>query len=233
MDIALQRKRVDCRRESGIVLDMECGGIKYFLLCFCVFAVCLPGCRKEGTNMAEQNNASKEQSAEKKLRTAIFAGGCFWGVQYVFDQVAGVVETTVGYIGGSTENPTYEQVCTNTTGHAEAVKVVYDPQKISYEKLLEVFFEIHDPTQLNRQGPDVGLQYRSAIFYLDDSQKLAAEKFIKKLTESKKFSKPIVTAVEKAGVFWPAEEYHQKYFEKHPDAGCHVNMPEGLLGAEP
>lgn len=134
-----------------------------------------------------------------------------------------MVETEVGYIGGHTKKPTYEQVCSHKTGHAEAVKIAYDPKEISYELLLKQFFRMHDPTQLNRQGPDVGDQYRSAIFYLDDKQKAAAERMIKELNESGKFAKPVVTTVEKAETFWPAEDYHQKYTEKTGLGACHVD----------
>ncbi|MEX0881696.1 MAG: peptide-methionine (S)-S-oxide reductase MsrA [Candidatus Saccharimonadales bacterium] len=154
---------------------------------------------------------------------AIFAAGCFWGVQYYFDQVPGVVETEVGYTGGKVDNPTYEQVCSHTTGHAEATKVNYDPKKVSYETLLRHFFRIHDPAQLNRQGPDVGDQYRSAIFYLNGDQKNQAKKMLDLLSNSGKYDKPIVTTLEKAGKFWRAEEYHQKYTEKTGLGACRVD----------
>ncbi|HEY5549831.1 MAG TPA: peptide-methionine (S)-S-oxide reductase MsrA [Candidatus Saccharimonadales bacterium] len=156
-------------------------------------------------------------------QTAILAAGCFWGVQYYFDQVPGIVETEVGYIGGKVDNPSYEQVCSHTTGHAEATKITFDPKKVSYETLLKHFFRIHDPTQLNRQGPDVGDQYRSAIFYLNDGQKEQARKTLDLLSNSKKYDKPIVTTLEKAGQFWPAERYHQKYTERTGLGMCHVN----------
>ena len=145
-----------------------------------------------------------------KKETVIFAAGCFWGVQFYFDQVPGVLETEVGYIGGHVDNPSYELVCTHTTGHAEATKIVYDPGETSYETLLKHFFRMHDPTQLNRQGPDVGDSYRSAIFYLDAQQKAAAQKIIDQLNKTQ-FNVKIVTTLEKAGKFWPAEDYHQKY----------------------
>ncbi|HZP55182.1 MAG TPA: peptide-methionine (S)-S-oxide reductase MsrA [Candidatus Saccharimonadales bacterium] len=154
--------------------------------------------------------------------TAIFAAGCFWGVQYYFDQVPGVVETEVGYIGGKTDNPTYEKVCSHTTGHAEATKIIYDPDKVSYKTLLKQFFRMHDPTQFNRQGPDVGDQYRSAIFYLNQEQKKQAEETIGELNKSQ-FDGKIVTTLEKADNFWPAEEYHQKYTEKTGFGGCHID----------
>ena len=158
-----------------------------------------------------------------KTETAIFAGGCFWGVQFYFDQVPGVVETEVGYIGGRTNNPTYEQVCSHTTGHVEATKIKFNTKKVSYETLLKHFFRIHDPTQLNRQGPDVGDQYRSAIFYTDDKQKEQAQKALERLSNSREHDKPIATSVEPAGTFWKAEEYHQKYTEKTGLGACHVD----------
>jgi methionine-S-sulfoxide reductase len=157
-----------------------------------------------------------------KNETAIFAAGCFWGVQYYFDQVPGVKETIVGYIGGKIDNPSYEQVCTHTTGHAEATKIVYDPKIISYETLLRQFFRMHDPTQLNRQGPDVGDQYRSAIFYLNEDQKAEAEKIIAELNE-KEFNGKIVTSLEKAGTFWEAEDFHQKFTERTGHGMCHID----------
>jgi methionine-S-sulfoxide reductase len=157
-----------------------------------------------------------------KTEEAIFAGGCFWGVQDYFDQVPGVVETEVGYTGGHTDCPTYEQVCAHLTGHAEAVRVVFDPSKVSYEALLGHFFRMHDPTQLNRQGPDVGDNYRSAIFYLDDNQKRAAAKKIESLNKSGVYKKPLVTTLEPAATFWPAEEYHQKYSQRTGIGACHV-----------
>jgi methionine-S-sulfoxide reductase len=156
-----------------------------------------------------------------KTETAILAAGCFWGVQYYFDQVPGVVETKVGYIGGHTENPTYEQVCTHETGHAEATKIVYDPQKITYKTLLKQFFRMHNPTQLNRQGPDVGDSYRSAVFYLNDQQKNEAKALIDELNKNE-FSGKIVTNLEKAATFWPAEDYHQKFTQKTGRGMCHI-----------
>jgi methionine-S-sulfoxide reductase len=157
------------------------------------------------------------------MQEAILAAGCFWGVQFYFDQVPGVVETEVGYIGGHTKNPTYQDVLTHTTGHAEATRIVYDPKKVTYKTLLKQFFRMHDPTQMNRQGPDIGDNYRSAIFYKDETQKRAAEELIKQLDDSGEFNKPIVTSLEKAGDFWPAEEYHQKYTEKTGVGACHVD----------
>ncbi|OGL35376.1 peptide-methionine (S)-S-oxide reductase [Candidatus Saccharibacteria bacterium RIFCSPHIGHO2_12_FULL_47_17] len=154
-------------------------------------------------------------------QTAIFAAGCFWGVQYYFDQVPGVLETKVGYIGGHTKNPTYEQVCSHTTGHAEVTKIIFDPKNVNYETLVKHFFRMHDPTQLNRQGPDVGDQYRSAIFYTDKRQKEAAKKILDELNKTQ-FDGQIVTTLEPAKKIWPAEEYHQKYTEKTGLGMCHV-----------
>lgn len=156
-----------------------------------------------------------------KKTEAILAAGCFWGVQYYFDQVPGVVETTVGYIGGHTDNPSYEQVCSHNTGHAEAVKINYDASKVSYETLLKHFFRMHDPTQLNRQGPDIGDQYRSAIFYLDEAQRITAQKLLDSLNNSK-YDGKITTTLEPAGKFWIAEDYHQKYTEKTGLGMCHI-----------
>ncbi|MDF1545212.1 MAG: peptide-methionine (S)-S-oxide reductase MsrA [bacterium] len=161
----------------------------------------------------------------QKMEKATFGGGCFWGVEASFRQIKGVVSTSVGYIGGHKENPTYEDVCGKTTGHAEAVEVIFDPSQVSYEKLLENFWASHDPTQLNRQGPDIGDQYRSAIFYHNEAQKLAAEKSIEKLTEQGKFSRPIVTEVAAAGTYYLAEDYHQQYLEKRGLSSCGINKP--------
>lgn len=155
------------------------------------------------------------------MNSLILAAGCFWGVQYYFDQVPGVVNTEVGYTGGRTKNPTYEQVCAHGTGHAEAVKLLFDPQKVSYETLLRQFFRMHDPTTLNRQGPDVGDQYRSAIFYQDEEQKKQAQTVIDELNKSR-FEGKIVTTLEKATVWYPAEDYHQKFSERTGRGMCHI-----------
>jgi peptide-methionine (S)-S-oxide reductase len=155
------------------------------------------------------------------VRRAAFGAGCFWGVQASFDRIKGVVSTQVGYMGGRTESPTYEQVCTNRTGHAETVEVQYDPEQVSYEQLLEAFWNMHDPTTPNRQGPDVGAQYRSVVFYYDEGQRQAAEAMKERLSRSGRFSRPIVTEIVPAETFWRAEEYHQKYHEKHGGA-CRI-----------
>jgi peptide-methionine (S)-S-oxide reductase len=150
--------------------------------------------------------------------TAVFAGGCFWGVEAVFDHVKGVKRAISGYAGGDISSPSYEQVSTGDTGHAESVEVIYDPAQVSYGKLLQIFFSVaHDPTQLNRQGPDHGTQYRSAIFYNNAQQEQVAESYIKQLTAAKTFSRPIVTQVAKLRGFYPAEEYHQNYLAHHPN----------------
>jgi peptide-methionine (S)-S-oxide reductase len=154
------------------------------------------------------------------IKKATFAAGCFWGVESMFQKIRGVLETEVGYMGGLTESPTYREVCTDSTGHAEVVQVTFDDHKIAYEKLLDFFWKSHDPTQKNRQGPDVGTQYRSAIFYHDDEQRRLAEESKARLEESKKFPRPIVTNLEKAGTFWRAEEYHQMYLKKKGLDSC-------------
>ena len=146
---------------------------------------------------------------------ATFAAGCFWHVEDLFRKTNGVVSTKVGYTGGKLVNPTYEEVCTDMTGHAEAVQVEYDPNIISYDELLDIFWSNHDPTSLNRQGPDVGKQYRSAIFFHDDGQQKIAEKSRQRIGESGRFEKPIVTEIIPAPEFYKAEDYHQKYFQKH------------------
>jgi peptide methionine sulfoxide reductase msrA/msrB len=154
---------------------------------------------------------------------ATFAAGCFWGVEHAFKQVPGVVSTAVGYTGGHTENPTYQAVCSDTTGHAEAVLVTFDPKVIPYGRLLDFFWAIHDPTTPDRQGPDVGSQYRSAIFYHSEEQKAEAEKSRARLDSSHKFKGRVVTGIAPASTFYPAEEYHQDYFSKHPErAACHI-----------
>ena len=155
------------------------------------------------------------------MERAIFAAGCFWGVQFYFDEVPGVTGTTVGYTGGTTEDPTYEDVLTHTTGHAEAVLIEFDANKVSYETLVRQFFRMHDPTQMNRQGPDVGDNYRSAIFYVTDEQREIAEKVKAELQP--KFNGKIVTEITLAGPFYRAEEYHQKYTEKTGRGACHVS----------
>ena len=156
------------------------------------------------------------------MAKATFGAGCFWGVELRFQQEPGVLETAVGYEGGKTDKPSYKDVCTDATGHAEVVEIEFDPDRISYQRLVELFFELHDPTQLNRQGPDWGTQYRSVIFVHDDAQEVVALQTIARLTAEKKFPKPIVTQVVPAETFWRAEEYHQKYLEKRGAVSCHI-----------
>ena len=153
---------------------------------------------------------------------ATFGAGCFWGVEANFRRVSGVIEVVSGYSGGHTENPSYRDVCTDTTGHAEVVQVTFDPAKVSYEQLLDVFWQIHDPTQLNRQGPDVGDQYRSTIFFHGAEQERAA--IASRDREQAKYARPIVTQIVPAPTFWRAEEYHQRYVEKNGGAACHVTL---------
>lgn len=150
------------------------------------------------------------------LETATLAGGCFWCLEAVYDQVIGVQDVVSGYTGGHVPNPTYRQVCDGDTGHAEAVQIRFDPSQISYRELLEIFFSIHDPTTLNRQGADVGTQYRSAIFYHSDEQRQIAEQLVRELREQQVFRAPIVTEIVPATTFYPAEDYHQEYFARNP-----------------
>ena len=158
---------------------------------------------------------------KEKTEIATFAAGCFWGVEATFRKLKGVVSTRVGYIGGHMKNPAYEDVCTDETGHAEAVEVTYDPSKVSYEKLLDVFWQNHNPTEVNRQGPDIGTQYRSGIFYHNHEQKVAAIKSKEKLEKSGKYKNPVATEITQATKFYQAEDYHQQYLEKKGMNVCH------------
>jgi peptide-methionine (S)-S-oxide reductase len=155
-------------------------------------------------------------------KKAVFAAGCFWGVESTFQQMDGVKSTTVGYIGGKVKNPSYELVCTGLTGHAEAVEVVYNPNEVTFEKLLDTFFELHDPTTLNRQGPDIGTQYRSAAYFSNDDEKQIIESKINALNESGKFTSKIVTEIEAISDFYNAEDYHQDYYKKRGIDGCAI-----------
>lgn len=171
-----------------------------------------------GNSPSPQPSASEGRGSESALKTAVLAGGCFWCTEAVFEQLEGVTDVTSGYAGGTAETADYDTVCTGTTDHAEAIRITYDPAKISYEQLLKVFFTVaHDPTQLNRQGNDVGRQYRSAVFYADESEKAAAERMIQQLTDEKHFRDPIVTTLEPLTGFYPAERYHQDYARQNPD----------------
>jgi peptide-methionine (S)-S-oxide reductase len=153
---------------------------------------------------------------------ATFGAGCFWGIEAAFRRVPGVLDAVVGYSGGNTQNPTYQDVCTDTTGHAEVVQVTFDNEKLSYDQLLNVFWTIHDPTQVNRQGPDYGKQYRTAVFFHSPEQEAAAKKSKQALEASGKLRRPVATEITPAGPFWRAEEYHQRYLEKRGAASCHI-----------
>jgi len=169
-----------------------------------------------------QNPNTKIEFKKENLKEIYIAGGCFWGVQAYYSRIPGVKESISGYANGTKENPTYQEVCTGTTGHTETVKIVYDKTIVSLEKLVEIFFKIVDPTQRNRQSNDIGTQYRSGIYYLDENEK----EIIEKIVESKqvKYEDPIVTEVEKLECFYEAEEYHQAYLDKNPGGYCHVNF---------
>jgi peptide-methionine (S)-S-oxide reductase len=162
---------------------------------------------------------SPPQATESK---ATFGAGCFWGVESAFSTVPGVLGTAAGYMGGTLDSPAYRDVCTGTTGHAEVVEVIFDPAKVSYESLLDVFFRVHDPTTPGRQGVDIGTQYRSVIFYHSPGQKAAAESFRERVDKSGRFRRPVVTDIVPARTFWRAEEYHQRYHEKHGGSGCGI-----------
>ncbi|MBI4258938.1 MAG: peptide-methionine (S)-S-oxide reductase MsrA [Actinobacteria bacterium] len=159
-----------------------------------------------------------------RTETATFAAGCFWQVEADFRRVEGVTRTTVGYTGGTLDHPTYREVCSDRTGHAEAVEVEFDPDRVSYDDLLRVFFSSHDPTQLNRQGPDVGTQYRSAIFVHDEAQEAAARASLEEV--GRELTRPVVTEIAPAAPFWPAEDYHQRYLEKRGLASCTLTLRE-------
>lgn len=174
-----------------------------------------------------KNAPAKDPAAKPKTETATFGGGCFWGTEAAFSQVKGVLNTTVGFMGGTLKNPTYEDVCTDKTGYVEVVQVKYDPSVISYDALLDIFWDIHDPTTPNRQGPDVGTQYRSVVFYHTPEQVQAAERSKQKLAKSRKYKDPIVTEIVPAKEFYKAEDYHQHYYEKHGMKPT-CNIPSGL-----
>lgn len=173
---------------------------------------------------AQSGNPPVDGQVPAGMEVATFGGGCFWCVETVFENVDGVVDVVSGYSGGTVPNPTYEQVCSKLTGHAEVCQITFDPNKISYLRLMEIFMKTHDPTKVNMQGPDRGPQYRSVIFYHDDQQKTQAEELIAKLDEEKAFNRKIVTKVEPLKAFYRAEEYHQDYYRKNPnDAYCQIN----------
>jgi peptide-methionine (S)-S-oxide reductase len=189
-----------------------------------VVALTATMCLNIACHNKRRDKPGREKMHETNHSEAVFAAGCFWGVEAVFRKVEGVVDATVGYTGGTVADPTYKQVCTGQTGHAEAVRVIFDPSVVSYEQLLEVFWTCHNPTTLNRQGPDVGTQYRSAIFFSGPQQRQAGETSRQKMQISGKFSNDIVTEITEAGIFYPAEAYHQRYFEKNGMGACNTGI---------
>jgi peptide-methionine (S)-S-oxide reductase len=185
------------------------------------------------TATAQTETVKPKVGAKKKLEIATFAGGCFWCTEAVFQHINGVTSVKSGYIGGHTKNPTYKDICTGTTGHAEAIQITYDPTKVKYERLLEIHFKTHDPTTLNRQGNDVGTQYRSSIFFHSNEQKEIAARVKAGLDKSKAFDRPIVTEIVKASQFYDAEAHHQNYFAQNPNQGyCSVMIPPKLAKLE-
>lgn len=193
--------------------------LKSIWVAFLVLAALVLFAHKVSAETQPQGTSTVSDSDQQQESVATFAGGCFWCTEAVFERLEGVNDVISGYIGGTVPNPTYEQVCGKKTGHAEACEIYYDPSKITYDELLEVFFKTHDPTTLNKQGADEGPQYRSSVFYHDEDQKKATEKYIKKLDESGEFNRKIVTTLEKAVTFYPAEEYHQDFYRKNPNYG--------------
>lgn len=204
------------------------GGLRYCINSAALRFVPLVDMEKEGygayTTRFTAAAASEASAASARNETAIFAAGCFWGTEEYFGRLPGVVSTEVGYAGGTVANPSYRQVCSGSTGHAESVRVVFDPDRISYKELLGHFFRMHDPTQKDRQGNDVGTQYRSVLFYASEAQRLAALAFIDELEKGRAFDRPIATEVIEAGPFFAAEGFHQKYLQKNPGGYCHVDL---------
>lgn len=180
--------------------------------------------RRKNAQILNHRDQPANQVYIVAMEKATFGAGCFWGVEAAFRLQNGVIETTVGYAGGHTDHPTYEQVCAGGTGHVEALQITFDPKVISYERLLDIFWQIHDPTLADRQGNDVGTQYQAVIFYHSEAQRQAAERSKENLEKSGQYDEPIVTKVEPAGQFWAAEVEHQRYLEKHPGGYCHINL---------
>lgn len=191
--------------------------LKIIVLCFTFWALLLVSCEKS----VSKNNSGDQMNLQKNNKTEIatFGSGCFWCTEAIFERVKGVQKVVSGYSGGTTENPTYKEVCTGNTGHAECTQIYFDPSIVSYDELLEIFWKTHDPTTLNRQGNDVGTQYRSVIFYHNQEQKQKAEYYKKKLQEEKIWDKPIVTEIVEFKKFYPAEDYHQDYYDNNPNQG--------------
>ncbi len=200
------------RKRSGIIASMAA-----MLTIAAAYVTSIPSFSQ--SPIQPSSGKAVNSSADSKEAVITLAGGCFWCTEAVFEQMKGVTDVVSGYIGGSMPDPDYRSVCNGTTGHAEAVEVYYDPSVTTYEELLEVFFKTHDPTSLNRQGADVGTQYRSAIFFHDSDEKQKATDYIAKLNASGELGRPVVTTLEPAKVFYPAEEYHQDYFRKNPNDG--------------
>lgn len=178
----------------------------------------IPGCKSGAQPTQKVMDMSEKEITSVKTDTATFGAGCFWCVEAVFQELDGVMSVSSGYMGGAVKNPTYKEVCTGQTGHAEVARIIYDPAKISFADLLEVFWKTHDPTTLNRQGADVGTQYRSVVFYHSEEQKIEAESYKKKLDQSGAWDKPLVTEISPAEIFYEAEEYHQNYYTQNGDA---------------
>ena len=193
---------------------------KYLISFLFAFILIFNGCNKKETNAQSENvNEEEIQMNETGLEKATFGSGCFWCTEAIFENLNGVISVVSGYAGGKVENPTYEEVCSGTTGHAEVTQITYDPNIISYDELLEVFWKTHDPTTLNRQGNDVGTQYRSVIFYHNEEQKELAEKYKTELDKSGAWDNPIVTEISPYTNFYSAEKYHQNYYENNPNQG--------------
>ncbi len=201
------------------------GGLRYCINSAALRFIPVEDLEKEGYGgYRALFETAKEGAAPARTETAIFAAGCFWGTEEYFRRLPGVLSTEVGYTGGTTPNPTYKEVCSGKTGHAESIKIDFDPKTISYRDLLRHFFRMHDPTQVNRQGPDIGAQYRSAVFYTSEKQRKEAESMIAELNAGGGFGSPIATEITKASLFYPAEDYHQDYLRKNPGGYCHVDL---------
>ena len=190
-----------------------------FLFISVVSFMGLSSCAQKDNNSKSKKDTKAMTTSNVKLDTATFGTGCFWCTEAIFQQLEGVEKVTSGYSGGSVANPTYEQVCSKTTGHAECLNIMYDPKKITFDELLEVFWQTHDPTTLNRQGADVGTQYRSVVFYHNEEQKAKTEKYKAELNKSGAFDNPIVTTLEPFTIFYPAENYHQNYYNSNGSQG--------------